>query len=191
MRSPRLILAIAAAVIGIIVGTVIGVAYHPYLDAQLLQYVKDHNIVLPIVPVRGIADAFGIARSQAVSVLRFVIGIVTVLLVKFITEPLLRVVFSALFVLPWLSAIKARIVALFDVIVVPHPEAYNNVDFPVASFAKEVEDYQRQLAEEAGSSKRLAQREAGVLSRLVAHSLVGIVIVNWVRVLFSQIGLGY
>ncbi len=108
-------------VIGIIVGTVIGVAYHPYLDARLLQYVRDHKVVLPTVPVSQIAEALGIARSLVVSVLRFVVGITAVLFVKFTTEPLVRVVVSGLFVLPWLSAIRARIVTLLGLLIVPHP----------------------------------------------------------------------
>lgn len=177
------------AVIGIIVGTFLGLAYRQETLNGLLGLGVSG---WPQFPVAALQGALGLAgRVQAVSVGRFVTGLLAVVLVKIVVEPLLTLVFSLVFILPVFSTVKRALIAVLSTLVLPHPDALNNVDHPSERFQSEIEESLRERELDSKSERRLARREAGVLSRVVTHALIGVSIVSVVPAMFSLCGLAY
>ncbi len=175
------------AVIGIVAGAFIGLS----LRAETAAWLHGLDMKWPALPVEAAAAAFGVDRQVAVSVLRFLCGGVVVVLVKAIMEPVLAIVFTGLFILPFLSVVKSWVIGLFSRLTIPHPEALNNVDHPYDGFAREILELQEELEVEMRNNRRLARREAGLLSRVVTQALLGIAILDVVPALFELCGLKY
>jgi hypothetical protein len=175
------------AVIGIVAGAFIGLSRRNE-TAALLGALGVH---WPQLPVEAVAAAFGVGRQLATSVLRFLLGISVMVVVKAVMEPLLALVFTVLFILPFLSVVKSWVIGLLGRLTIPHPDALNNVDHPYDNFAREILELQEELELEMRNNRRLARREAGVLSRVVTQALLGIAILDVLPALFELCGLKY
>ena len=86
---------------------------------------------------------------------------------------------------------KRALISVLSTLILPHPEALNNVDHPSERFEREIEENMRETELDKKSERRLARREAGVLSRVVTHALLGVCIVSIVPAMFSLCGLSY
>jgi hypothetical protein len=106
-------------------------------------------------------------------------------------EPLLTLMFTGLFVLPVFSTVKRILITVLSHLILPHPDALNNVDHPSERFESEIEDNLREFELDRWSESRLAKREAAILSRVVTHALLGVSIVSFVPALFFLTGLEY
>lgn len=176
------------AVIGVLAGAFIGIPQHPFTMTLVLE---SSYWGWPQVPVSALANSLGVSKSVIVSVGRFVEGFACVGLIKATMEPLLTGLLTLIFITPIFSTVKYWIICTLSWLTIPHPEALNNSDHPLEGFEADIQEYQNELELELANSKRLARREAAVLARVVAHFLIGISIVDWVRVLFVVTNLQY